>query len=121
MNRIIKFRAWNKLENRMEHEGHFHFDKDGIVGLEQGVNWWGRPNLITLQFTGLHDKNGKEIFEGDILFNGLNKGEVIWDVVDVDDFIRGWSCLGKNGHIGWNTPIIIIGNKFENPDLMEGK
>jgi uncharacterized phage protein (TIGR01671 family) len=84
-----------------------------------------------MQFTGLLDKNGKEIYEGDIL--GLAEGvygtwEVFWD----DDF-KGFSLskteeeiaglgetLNKDVFDGITTEAEIIGNIYENPELING-
>ena len=84
----------------------------------------GEYGLIktTGQSTGLFDKNGKEIYEGDILTSIKNKYLVLWDETRASFYAqmlptKGIECytfLSKN----WTGKMVIIGNIYDNPDLV---
>ena len=112
MKREIKFRAWH-LD-----DGMLYFDFDSFQ--KDYHDQYGN----IMQFTGLTDKNGKEIYEGDIISNELIKGIVVFD--------SGCFCIkvvciiNKDaGHDAGSCPALfdfiyneIIGNIYENPELL---
>ena len=70
-----------------------------------------------MQFTGFKDKKGKEIYEGDITeYDSKERGRrlVKWDIRRGQFFLQG----GYDGQIN-DTRIIVIGNIYENPELLE--
>ena len=127
MSREIKFRAWDKHHRRM-----FNIQR---MTWNEGIPVEGEMFEL-MQYTGLRDKNGKEIYEGDIL-------RVWWNSVDGKDIGGvGIVCFGNhnatgedyysNPSYGWyidwngtyslvNIPgeIEVIGNIYENPNLIK--
>lgn len=77
------------------------------------------------QFTGLHDKNGKEIYEGDIVKYRDSMGQHIEKVIfDKGCFYAGmhWGSSTRLAPKLINTRITeVIGNIYDNPELLEGE
>jgi len=117
--REIKFRAWDRETKQMNRTlalGCWRFDPEGRL-----VNYGdahARKNYILMQYTGLKDKNGKEIYEGDIV-----KNYAIIEQVIVVKFIEGCFYPFTNG-IDFRIEaqdVEVIGNIYENPELLAGK
>ena len=121
--REIKFRAWDKLEREMICEA-LEIKNiglgEGSVLIDKGTQ---RGNELTwLQYTGLKDKNGKEIYEGDI----DSKGRVVEYKIDMSGYylMKNWGgfhlCHSQNVLNGCIKHVEIIGNIYENPELLTG-
>lgn len=113
--REIKFRCFNKTEKYYVND--FLINQDGTVVSHDDLQDYPVVHFnefILEQFTGLNDKNGKEIYQGDILKTKYKKNNYI-----VDDLLEfGWYY---HEFICHEKLIEIIGNIHENPELLENK
>lgn len=125
MQRQIKFRMWNKEIKEMYDVGLINFQQRLIFmkhyeGYTQSS--FALEDVELMQYTGLHDKNGKEIYEGDIvkiLGGEYEQGFYEWDeIVQIKDFIYdGFNLMMDISQIG-NQAIEVIGNIWEDSDLL---
>jgi len=120
--REIKFRAWDRLRNRMSesfnldclHYGYF-IDKEGT--LEASTFYLCDCEIV--QYTGLKSKNGKEIYEGDIIRwypNSRAKSDVIIEWLRAGFGFGSWY---DDDFPDTEKESIIIGNIYENPKLLK--
>lgn len=131
--REIKFRAWCKERNEMGYFNLFESDEDLILSSNFSHLTYASECEI-MQYTGLKDKNGKEIYEGDIVFHesDYEGQDELWKagkaVVEYGDFgftfreidCGAWRFNGPEGE-EWNkNKISVIGNIYENPELLKG-
>ncbi|NTU49446.1 MAG: hypothetical protein HGA87_00875 [Desulfobulbaceae bacterium] len=137
--REIKFRAWDTSKNAWyepvyeAYRGHLYELSMTIHGrlnrrtidpirmeniIDDESCFMGRYNIM--QYTGLHDKNGKEIYEGDVVRFGAVDDHIA-TVVFSDGAWRTPHGGGNYRLHGWSLPVTIIGNIYENPELLERK
>jgi len=100
MKRVIKFRAYTEISNE-------------VLGMKYDVPH--NYNDTVMQFTGLLDRNGKEIYEGDILKNEVKNCKVEWSEMNLAWVGVGLMAFGMNGDGEYE----IIGNIYENPELLK--
>ncbi len=124
--REIKFRAWDKSDKNMFKPD--FVDSNGVVyfdsGYESPCEFGDQP--ILMQYTGLKDKNGKEIYEGDIVqfevlnYFGADGPTITTDVVVFQGgaFTFEWESRFVFAN-RFNDASVVIGNIYESADLLK--
>lgn len=129
-NREIKFRAWDKQRKEMFIPDQIQNPvKTNIVIMEGGeyrMSEFKLGEYVLMQYTGLKDRNGKEIFEGDLLKDGKSQiGQVLWAH---NSYLIEWNERDYQGHRTYTKMTDdcfsygeIIGNIYENPELLANR
>ncbi len=125
--RVIKFRAWNKQGRAWLYWTIPNDEESDINELARNLFFSCSDPKTRGEFIGLLDKNGKEVFEGDVVratANGNRKYQLIW----VEHGLGHWWITDiardnlQPNRIPINLNAIeVIGNIYENPELLEAK
>lgn len=147
---IPRFRAWLKEDKEMIEVDEIHFKNGELDFIGDAITWMCKSNdCVLMQSTGLRDKNGKEIFEGDVLkfndswddccYEGYVDGEIEGvNYVEIQSESTGFIfCKTKypdsslfyyanEEHLTFQEILTdsdfefeVIGNIYENPELLE--
>lgn len=133
MKREIKFRAYSSHNHKMYPVSDIEWDTDGRMWVtaddgKNGIELIDEEAHL-MQYTGLNDKNGRKIYEGDIVKWGdtaslFEESPVRIAVVKFDPDICFYSSVGifDYGSFAYKKTdeyLTVIGNIFENPELLE--
>lgn len=130
--RELKFRAWDNYHKEFIFDAQATYDNQcrgkGSIHHESFQEVLEDENCIVEQSTGLKDKNGKEIYEGDIL-GGIWEGGYIGYCEKCKQFqyYSCGECMACSGDVHWHEiveddgKLEVISNVHENPELVEGE
>ncbi|PKF28955.1 hypothetical protein CW697_10440 [Macrococcoides caseolyticum] len=112
---IPKFRIFDKKKKRFLGDFTMEIDKFGIHVLDEFNYVVDEDNRVLIQSTGLHDVNGKEIFEGDIV--------KYWENIGYIEFYQGsWVINWNDGSLfdlyDNDNNLEVLGNIHEHPELL---
>jgi len=131
--REIKFRVWDKEKKGMLKSTFLAVNNlDNVLYYDALAEEWVRienpENLVLMQYTGLHDKNGREIYCGDIVKGYFNSDEVedwVWLGLTKQEIKNGWRIFEIPLNIvdfartPYPDKLEAISNVFENPELLK--
>lgn len=120
--RELKFRAWYKPEKKMIYNIQNEFEERIELGMDCFSDYLKNDDFIVNQFTGRTDKEGKEIYEDDILLIiGQGYYRVTWDrdnckfyLLPLEDYLDEMP-LDRS----WEIDYEVEGNIYENKDLLD--
>jgi len=127
--RKIKFRAWDKTRKLFIDVPDL---RDLLFGYGNNYDYTNGDDVEIMQYTGLKDRNGVEIYEGDLIENDVGRVcSVVWH-----EFRASFDCsfVSDNPDCAykpmkdygfapalWSIKVKVIGNIHENPDLVKGE
>ncbi|WP_076799909.1 YopX family protein [Latilactobacillus curvatus] len=127
--REIKFRAWDKATREYWNIDKWHFEDEYLDLIEPGTSicdphieriWRKRRDVELMQYTGLKDMYGRDIYEGDVVEFEVSLTRTKAEV----KYSRNQFIVSMNSVMPRSLDLYlvkIIGNKFENPELLEAE
>ena len=119
-----RYRAWDSWRKRMSVVDRIYIDTEGVRLYDDfGEYWRNFRDIELMQSTGLKDKNGKEVFIGDII--KCTRGclhEVYIEKEYGGTYVGGMPAVylkGLREGYAWTEHEEIVGNIYENPELLE--
>ena len=115
--REIKFRAWDKSNKEMNNIESINFQERRVY--KDIVSYRKFNDIELMEYTGLKDMDGKEIYEGDIVIHHSKMCKIIFNVEEArfvlrdDEFELEIPFTNNN-----NKRMEIVGNIYENPELL---
>jgi len=141
MSRPIKYRAWDNVKNKMYYVGEednisFTFDSNGIVAVdlsETEQEFKYLHHLKYMQYIGLNDRDGNEIFAGDVIrfpdsYMRCGSGEweeiesagvIKWDDEHAQYYVTNRESIDMDTLWEFIDDIEVLGNIYTHPHLME--
>lgn len=134
---LPKFRVWDKQTETIQKIESISFKEKKLVVAQQSIAWFNADyirnfdDIELMQSTGLKDKNGVEIFEGDVVFLSVRDGFDHLDhekaIVQASECHSGLVCKLIDFDLEYriyyapvfHTEYEVIGNVYENPELLE--
>ncbi len=120
MSRVIKFRAWREIQK-------FMLTPHSIVDLFEYGSMVNPEGVVWMQFTGLKDKNGVEIYEGDVTpYLDCSKSGKVNAEVYFSEYLSQFRVRWVEGSTEYTDDLLqcedwfeVIGNIHQNPELIK--
>ena len=113
LKRTIKFRFWLGHTKKMTYE-------HTLIEISN-AHWDFTEDIIPLQFTGLQDSKGTDIYDGDIIKSWYSRDMSGKDIVHTQETVE-YEIKQYSGEAGYEIAFLerseVIGNVFENPELL---
>jgi len=121
MSRVIKFRAWDEARKKMQKSPKFvsfKINSQGEMSAENYTPSYKLQQMPVMQFTGLLDANGVDVYEGDLIDWMGGTFYIKWEDSDSSFFaVRTDEVIAESGQ-EWAGSCVVIGNIYQNKELL---